>query len=1180
MRLKSLEIRGFKSFAEKTVINFDNDITGVVGPNGCGKSNVVDSIRWVLGEQKAKMLRLEKMDNIIFNGTKEKQASNFAEVSLTLDNTRNLLPTEFTSVTISRIIQRDGDSEYRLNGVTCRLKDIKDLFLDTGIGFDSYSIIELKMIDEILNDVDKARRRLIEQAAGVSKYKSRKRETMLKLDSTEADLNRVEDLLAEIEKNLKALEKQAAQARRYKKIKEEYKELSIQVAKYDLKEINDAYENIKIEIRAEEDKKLAIETTIKQMEAELLRERKLIIDKEKSLSEQQKVLNNFIATIQEKEGDKRVLEQKINFLSERLKNLHSQIELSKNLIASLENELYSSIKDHDGLDTKIQVLEVEVAEMKQKVENQRAQNLELRTNLESKRNSYLQFRQQLHEVEKNIAIKEANKESLKKNIQRNLFEKEERLKQVELLQNEVDTMDKNVRTQRSLLESLREKEEINEQNIENLTKQIDDIRQGMNVSNRALDSKNHEYKLTKNMIDSLEGFPESIKYLKKQAAWLKDAPLLSDIISSEDKYKVAIETVLQPYLNHYIVENEQQAFDSINLLHNSSKGKASFFVLDYFKKIKTKKSAEKIEGAIAIGDLIDVSDKYKMLFSFLLDQVFVVEEDQMDQISGNEQSQDNFILIAENGKILRSNFQISGGAVGLFEGKRLGRQKNLEKLDEEIKKLEEESVASKKDLQTKQNSLEQLKINSFKKVIERENYALQNLEKELVSKKSRIDNYRELVEKSHSQDAVQEQNLILIEEELAIFKTQLDRVSIDSNANKNEMDGLENLFKSASETYNRISAEFNSQHIILIQEKNKLQSLLQGQKYRETKLKETQDNLSKYNSEQSLAATELAEIKQKISVLETQLIQDYLKRDEQKSSMSDSEGDYFLQKERIDKFDENIRERGKMVHQSELNIQMKKDQLNDLKLKLNILKERFSIEFRVALDDIMDNLNLPDISKLELENQISKVRNRIDNFGDVNPMAEEAYTEMKTRYDFIIEQRDDLIKAKESLMATINEIETTAKAQFMETFTKVRENFILVFRSMFTQDDNCDLVLENENDPLESDIDIIAKPKGKRPQSINQLSGGEKTLTALSLLFGLYLYKPAPFCILDEVDAPLDDANIKKFNDAIRSFSDRSQFIIVTHNKMTMASVDAIYGVTMVQKGISRVVPVDFSNLN
>ena len=643
MRLKSLEIRGFKSFAEKTVINFDNDITGVVGPNGCGKSNVVDSIRWVLGEQKAKMLRLEKMDNIIFNGTKEKQASNFAEVSLTLDNTRNLLPTEFTSVTISRIIQRDGDSEYRLNGVTCRLKDIKDLFLDTGIGFDSYSIIELKMIDEILNDVDKARRRLIEQAAGVSKYKSRKRETMLKLDSTEADLNRVEDLLAEIEKNLKALEKQAAQARRYKKIKEEYKELSIQVAKYDLKEINDAYENIKIEIRAEEDKKLAIETTIKQMEAELLRERKLIIDKEKSLSEQQKVLNNFIATIQEKEGDKRVLEQKINFLSERLKNLHSQIELSKNLIASLENELYSSIKDHDGLDTKIQVLEVEVAEMKQKVENQRAQNLELRTNLESKRNSYLQFRQQLHEVEKNIAIKEANKESLKKNIQRNLFEKEERLKQVELLQNEVDTMDKNVRTQRSLLESLREKEEINEQNIENLTKQIDDIRQGMNVSNRALDSKNHEYKLTKNMIDSLEGFPESIKYLKKQAAWLKDAPLLSDIISSEDKYKVAIETVLQPYLNHYIVENEQQAFDSINLLHNSSKGKASFFVLDYFKKIKTKKSAEKIEGAIAIGDLIDVSDKYKMLFSFLLDQVYVVAEDQMDQISGNEQSQDNFI---------------------------------------------------------------------------------------------------------------------------------------------------------------------------------------------------------------------------------------------------------------------------------------------------------------------------------------------------------------------------------------------------------------------------------------------------------------------------------------------------------------------------------------------------------
>lgn len=1178
MRLKSLEIKGFKSFADKTIINFDNDITGVVGPNGCGKSNVVDSIRWVLGEQKSKTLRLEKMDNIIFNGTKDKPAANYAEVSLTLDNTRNLLPTEFSSITITRIIQRDGDSEYKLNGVTCRLKDIKDLFLDTGIGSDSYSIIELKMIDEILNDVEKARRRLIEQAAGVSKYKSRKRETLLKLESTEADLNRVEDLLAEIEKNLKSLEKQAAQARRYKKLKEEYKELSVQLAKYDLKEINDQYEGIKKEIREEDDKRLAIEATIQQLEAELQREKKLILDKEKSLSEQQKILNNIIASIQEKEGDKRVLEQKGNFLAERIKQISQQIEMAKSLIHSLENELTNAKHDNTQLEQNIVQLDASMVQLKEKVEQQRSANLDLRNHLETKRNTYYLSRQQQSELEKNVAVRENNRDTLKKNIQRSLFEKEERMKQVESLQQEVDTIDKKVKTQSELIESLKEKEEINDHNIKEHTERIDQIRQTLTATHRELDAKNNEYKLTKNMIDSLEGFPESIKFLKKQASWLKDAPLLSDILYSEEKYRVAIETALQPFLNHYIVDTEQQAMEAIELLNGTGIGKASFFVLAYFEQLPAIKNAT-IDHAIAAASIVEIGDKYQPLIAFLLNNVYIADEKHIADIYNSADKKQLPIIISENGKVLRSSYQIAGGAVGLFEGKRLGRQKNLEKLAAEIEKLEEKTAHLKKQVQSDQGQLEHLKANSYKKVIEREVQSLQFLEKDLISKKSRIENFREFVEKALQQDQIQENSLKVIEDELALYKTNLEEKQQKIIEEKHEMDSLEEKFRFETETFNKLSSEYNQSNILLLQEKNKLQSLLQGQQFRESKLKETKQGLDNNEREHNSAQQESKDIVEKIKILEATLLRELEIRDEQKSSMSDAENEFFMQKERIDKFEEHIRERSKLVHNSELTVQNKKEQLSDLKLKLNILKERFSIEFRVALDDIIGQLELPEISKPELESHVAKVRHRIDNFGDVNPMAEEAYNEMKERYDFITEQKNDLLQAKGSLLETIEEIETTARGQFMETFEKVRENFIMVFRSMFTQDDNCDLILEKPENPLESDIDIIAKPKGKRPQSINQLSGGEKTLTALSLLFGLYLYKPAPFCILDEVDAPLDDANIQKFNDSIRKFSSNSQFILVTHNKMTMASVDTIYGVTMVQKGISRVVPVDFRSL-
>ncbi len=1180
MRLRSIEIKGFKSFADKTIINFQNNITGIVGPNGCGKSNVVDSIRWVLGEQKNKALRLEKMENIIFNGSKDKAASNLAEVSLTLDNTKNLLPTEFQSVTITRSIDRDGDSTYKLNGVNCRLKDIRDLFLDTGISTDSYAIIELKMIDQILNNVDNARRTLLEQAAGISKYKTRKKETLLKLNATEADLNRVEDLLFEIDKNLKQLETQAKKTRQYKAYKEEYKVISLDVSKYELHGIHVSFDELKQKLQSLEDQKLEIITKIEGNDAQLEKEKLSIIDKEKHLSEQQKLLNSFLNSIQENESKKKIETQKLKFLKDKTSQLQQQIQQSISISETLTQEINQLANINKSDDEKLNELKLVFDDAKEKLDEQRNINLDYRNNVEKVRNDYNQTQQQIAQKEKVLAVKENELLSLERSAQQSLFENEERIKNLNQLNTQIESFDSKINTQKSLVEDLVKKEELNEQKIKALEEANEQIKQELTNKNRILDAKNNEYKLTKNMIDNLEGFPESIKFLKKNVNWLKETPLLSDIIYTEEKYRVAIETVLQPQLNHFIVDNENAALNAIDVLTKSSTGKAGFLILDKFNQTQTKVNFE-IPNTIKASTLVQVDNKHEKLIEYLLDGVFIATDNKnISEIYQNLAQKENVYIISENGNLLQSTHQISGGAVGLFEGKRLGRVKNLEILDKDIKALDVEIINIKKQLQDAQQELNHLKVNAYKNTIQRENHTLQQLEKDLVSIKSKLENEQNNIDKTNSNAQLIKEKIETTKNDINPIKEELEQLKTSYVQLKTNYDTFENEFKKASEVYNQLSVQYNNINIQFIQQENKLKSNQQNITYKNNQLTETQNRLTQAKKESEDTIVEIEILEEDLEKLEQELIANYNDKESKMQQLSTHESTYFDAKESIQKIEDTIREQNKKKQDIENSISNNKDNYNDFKLKLNVLKERISIEFQINVDEWNEDFTLPQTSKEDLEDRMQKVKKKIENFGEVNPMAEEAYNEMKERYDFIQAQKADLNNSKENLLATMNEIETTAKGQFMETFNAVRTNFIDVFRSMFTPDDNCDIVLQNPEDPLESEIEIIAKPKGKRPQSINQLSGGEKTLTALSLLFGLYLYKPAPFCILDEVDAPLDDNNIKKFNEAIRKFSENSQFILVTHNKSTMASVDNIYGVTMVKQGISRVVPVDFSSLN
>ena len=698
MRLRSLDIKGFKSFADKTQINFQNDITGIVGPNGCGKSNVVDAIRWVLGEQKIKALRLEKMDNIIFNGTKDKSASNVAEVSITLDNTRNLLPTEFSSVTITRTVERDGDSDYKLNGVSCRLKDIRDLFMDTGISTDTYAIIELKMIDQILNNVDNARRTLIEQAAGISKYKTRKKETLLKLTATEADLARVQDLLFEIDKNLKALETQARKARQYKNYKEEYKVISIDLSRYELHNINEGFISSSKEIQDLEDQRLEANTKIELLESHLEQEKLVVLEKERTLSDQQKQLNNFLSRLQEKESQKKIDEQKSSFLKEKIIQLNNQITQAKTIMESLVNEIEQLKKVNEEDEQKLEVVRVEFEDAKQKLEEQRNTNLEFRNNLDQARHTHTAGVNKIAETEKLIAVKESQHEALERSAQQSMFENEERIKTLEGLRSEIVQTQEKTETQKALLYDLRRKEEENNEKIKTVEEKTEQLRQELTNKNRTLDAKNNEFKLTKNMIDNLEGFPESIKFLKKNVNWLKDTPLLSDIIYSEERYRVAIESVLQPYLNNFVVDTENEAINAIDILSQSSVGKASFLILDYFKRYGNRVTGNNISHAKPAMEVVQVDEKYQPLLSYLLNGIYIADEHtDVNQIFNQLENKKDVYIISNSGHLLKSDKQISGGAVGLFEGKRLGRLKNFEILEKEIKDLELEVMDLKKD---------------------------------------------------------------------------------------------------------------------------------------------------------------------------------------------------------------------------------------------------------------------------------------------------------------------------------------------------------------------------------------------------------------------------------------------------------------------------------------------------
>lgn len=1178
MRLTTLEIKGFKSFADKTVLHFNENITGVVGPNGCGKSNVVDSIRWVLGEQKTSMLRLESMSNLIFNGSKKRKASGLAEVSLTFENTKNVISTEFKNITITRRLYRNGDSEYRLNDVPCRLKDITNLFLDTGVSPDSYAIIELGMVDEILNDRDNSRRKLFEQASGISKYKKRKHETLLKLKSTEADIERVNDLLFEIENNLKTLEKQAKKTKKYFELKEEYKILSIHLAKQFLQRYKEKYKTIDQQQKDEADKKLAIETKEKELNAQIEKSKNDSLEKEKNLATIQKELNTLIGGVSNKENDRNVLREKLRYEREKNENATKQLSEAEQKNIELNDKLLFAKENIETQEKIAKVKEQEVGALKEKLDTVRAEHNSLKQSLDSDKNLFQEVEKRFYDIEKKAAINNSSLEKYKQDLF--LFQEESNEKQ-QALNAEQKTFEE-LKTQKEKadkeFQKLKDAEEQLLAEKENLTKQLTQTKDELNRKNRIIDAKQNEYNLTKSLVDSLEGFPESIKFLKKNATWTKNALLVSDIIYCHETYRISIENYLENYLSYYVVQNVEEAIKAVNLLSDAAKGRANFFVLDEFRHFKPSQPVLGNELKPVL-ELIEVDEKYQQLAAYLLDNTYYISnEDETEKILADKKY-NNINLLTSSGKFIKRSFAVSGGAVGLFEGKRIGRAKNLDKLQKELKVLEKEAAGLQKNVLLTQDKLDALQNKTQKEALEAKQQEVSKLNLEFKASETRLENLKSFFE-SNIQKSKNVNDAIdrIVQENKAMVQEQKD-LSNKREELRTTVEKSDSFFVELTDKLNQTSSAFNQNNILFHQEQNKLQNLKQELAY----IERDQQNLKENNerNETLLVSTKqnIESYAQQLKEIESSLLQGYSNKEKIEENVVKAEEDYYKSRGNINELETELKKIVYNKQQAEQILQNLREKFTDLKLELNSIKERLSIEFNVNVNDIINEEITSELNEQELEEKVVKIKNRIDTYGEINPMAVEAYDEMKQRYDFITTQITDLNNAKESLLETIDEIEEKAQGKFMEAFTEVRANFQNVFRTLFTEDDKCDLILLDEDNPLESKIDIIAKPKGKRPQIIDQLSGGEKTLTATALLFSLYLLKPAPFCIFDEVDAPLDDTNIDKFNKIIQEFSKESQFIIVTHNKQTMSHVDVIYGVTMQEPGVSKVVPVDFRAL-
>jgi chromosome segregation protein len=888
----------------------------------------------------------------------------------------------------------------------------------------------------------------------------------------------------------------------------------------------------------------------------------------------------MLATVRNKESEKSLTAQRLQYLKERETSLQEFLQKAGGQLKGLDESIHFTSNQIKEDEEKLIILEDKLEDLKYAVEEKRAIFDQKRSTIDELRKENQAIQRHQFDAEKKVAVADTSIQNLQRTIIQIQEEKSQR--QAQLQQLEIDrTIKADELEQKKIeLQQLQDHQEFTKEQIFQTQSKLEILRSELADESRKLDSKKNEHALLKSLVDSMEGYPESVKFLHKNTNWNHEAPLLSDVIYVQQEYRAAVENVLEPYLNYYVVNNLEEGLKAIHLLDDNKKGKANFFLLDKLNEWMATASGSAPSltavpaNTFAAVSVAEIDSKYASLAKHLLGNVFIAEND--DALINS----DGAVILEKTGKYVKGNYSLTGGSVGLFEGKKIGRAKNLEKLIEEIAIQEKLVNQLKVTIQERHNEViafnEQLKETAIKQAQQ----DINNLTNHVFSIQNKIENLHHLEETSSKRVEDLQGQLEDNHDAIASTREELEKLNTQLEELTDRMQAVEQDYAAAEQEYNFATATYNDNNLQYTKQQSKVLSLKQEFDFKSNQLKDLTVQVESSSAQLAEAAGNIAATAAVLAELEALVVTLLLNKDVEEKKLNEADQAYYNIRNALAAKESELRQKQKSKEGIDNLLNEIKDKLTELKLQLAGMKERLQVEFRIDLDDIIDQPRTTETPLPELQDKNDRMRKRLENIGEVNPTAIEAYTEMKKRYEFILEQKNDLVTAKDSLMQTIQEVEATANQQFLETFNKVRENFQKVFKALFTEDDTADMVLVDPENLADTGIDIVAKPKGKRPSSIGQLSGGEKTLTATALLFAIYLIKPAPFCILDEVDAPLDDANVGKFTKMIKQFSENSQFIIVTHNKQTMSAVDVIYGVTMQEPGVSKLVPVDFRSLN
>lgn len=1180
MLLKRIELAGFKSFADKTEMEFVPGITAVVGPNGSGKSNISDGIRWVLGEQSAKSLRGGKMEDVIFAGSDARKAVNYGEVSLTLDNSDRALPVDFSEVTVTRRVHRSGDSEYFINKQACRLKDITELFMDTGIGKEAYSIIGQGRIEEILSTKSEDRRGIFEEASGIVKYKSRKKEAERKLDDTEQNLLRIHDLVSELESQIEPLRDQSKKATQYKALKDELKLSEIGMYVYQIEQVHRSWTETNDKLAQLQLEQAGLAAIVGRHDAQLEQHRLETRRLDEELEQLQEKLLRISEDFEKCEGQGEVLK-------ERQKNVRSNRQQVEQSVEQLDRRYADREVEISQLQQKIETIDQQYNQLLEQLQAEELRLLGVAGGLsgdteDQLRSEWLGVQNGMTQESNEIRYADQQIDSLGHRVER--IQEENRRwtdqkgrvesRRIELLQKlDITRLD---------ITSIRERYMELAQQVQKNQAIVDEAQGATRRWEQKLDTTLSRRDTMKDLQDDYDGFMQGVKEVlksKNRTDGLRGIHgAIAELVKVPANVEVAIETALGAAMQNIVVATESDGRDAIAFLKKRQLGRATFLPLDVIRSRslsdQDRAMVQAVGGFVGIAaDLVKFDETYRNIMFSLLGNVIIAESlEQANQIAAR--CSYRYRVVTLEGDVVNPGGSMTGGSAGKKTANLLGRQRLMEELEKEIKQIETELVTLQS---TVQQARVELQLSNEKLVQLREEGETKRLEEQqYVSELTPLENEYKT---ANEQLALYDQDLISIQmekAELATKKTVAEQTLQLLQVREQELQSAIQVAEQTRKAGESVKEELQGQltdlkvnMASLAQEKQSLheqcQRLLQDAALIMEEADRNRSTLTELLQAESTNEHESVSQIEQLNSLKLQKLQ----TTEQTEFKRAERGNWLTQLER----EENeTREQRQALKQVDDQLKQTEVRAGRLDVELDNQLKKLADEYELSFELAKSKYPVPD-DVVGTQNKVREIKRNIQSLGEVNLGAIDEYARVSERFEFLSIQKQDLMAAKASLYEVIREMDSEMARRFQSTFDAIRSHFGTVFSKLFGGG-RADLILSEPEHPLETGIEIVAQPPGKKLQNLQLLSGGERALTAIALLFAILCVKPVPFCVLDEVEAALDEANVTRFAEYLREFSNGTQFIVVTHRKGTMEESDVLYGVTMQEGGVSKLVSV------